>query len=436
MPRERRSSSTTRWGAVQQFSETEQTDTNPAVTIECVEPVEEHNPLTEASSAATATTATASTMQRQKSMRLRLAGFTLLATAVGISSIVRIDWESPWWEVVDMFGAVTGIATVALLSEQSMYGWPMGVGNTLILVFSSVHYKMYALAGQMAVFHVLTAYGWYSWLRSADEEDCGGLVRTTPRQWLVYITTTIVGSALGGLVLKTWTDDPAPFLDASLTVVSLIAQWMLVLKQPENWPIWVVSDLVYALWFVLQSYWAMACMYAVFTLAAVNGLRLWERDLSHEAAGLVLVSVPCALEPILQAVAESKKTVQRVHLVLFAAAGSEEETQQIESAVLDANPANMDGDANSISVGVQELGELQTTSQSDQTSGLVRELQKQRIYAPQHIWMLAETHQVSADAIAAVSQSMNCWQRTLSATLRLCYTSPNIQQPTITRSNI
>ena len=170
--------------------------------------------------------------------------------------------------------------------------------------------------------------------------------------------------------------------------------------------------------------------------AAVNGLRLWERDLSHEAAGLVLVSVPCALEPILQAVAESKKTVQRVHLVLFAVAGSEEETQQIESAVLDASPANMDGDANSISVGVQELGELQTTSQSDQTSGLVRELQKQRIYAPQHIWMLAETHQVSADAIAAVSQSMNCWQRTLSATLRLCYTSPNIQQPTITRSNI
>ena len=96
MPRDRRSSSTTRWGAVQQFSETEQIDTNPAVTIECVEPVEEHNPLTEGSSAATATS---STMQRQKSIRLRLAGFTVLATAVGISSIVRIDWESPWWEV-------------------------------------------------------------------------------------------------------------------------------------------------------------------------------------------------------------------------------------------------------------------------------------------------------------------------------------------------
>ena len=168
--------------------------------------------------------------------------------------------------------------------------------------------------------------------------------------------------------------------------------------------------------------------------AAVNGLRLWERDLSREAAGLVVVSVPCALEPILQAVAEIKKTAQRVHLVLFAAAGSEEETQQIESAVLNANPANMDGI--SISVGVQELGELQTTSQSDQTSGLVRELQKQNIYAPQHIWMLAETQHASADAIAAVSQSMNCWQRTLSATLRICYTSPNIQQPTITRSNI
>ena len=170
--------------------------------------------------------------------------------------------------------------------------------------------------------------------------------------------------------------------------------------------------------------------------AAVNGLRLWERDLSREAAGLVVVSVPCALEPILQAVAEIKKTAQRVHLVLFAAAGSEEETQQIESAVLNANPATIDGDANSITVGVQELGELQTTSQSDQTSGLVRELKKQNIYAPEHIWMLAEIQHASADAIAAVSQSMNCWQRTLSATLRIRCTSPNIQQPTITRSNI
>ena len=51
---------------------------------------------------------------------------------------------------------------------------------------------------------MLTAYGWYSWLRSADEEDYGGLVRTTPHQWLVYTTTTIVGSAVGGIALKTY----------------------------------------------------------------------------------------------------------------------------------------------------------------------------------------------------------------------------------------
>lgn len=44
--------------------------------------------------------------------------------------------------VSQIVGSITGIVTVALLSEQHLAGWPCGVFNTAVLACSSIHYKM------------------------------------------------------------------------------------------------------------------------------------------------------------------------------------------------------------------------------------------------------------------------------------------------------
>jgi nicotinamide mononucleotide transporter len=75
--------------------------------------------------------------------------------------------------------------------------------------------------------------------------------------------------------MKTYTDASLPFLDASLAIASLIAQWLLSKKILENWIIWILVDI-----FSIGMYWykelyITSGLYMIFLILATSGLISW-----------------------------------------------------------------------------------------------------------------------------------------------------------------
>ena len=82
-----------------------------------------------------------------------------------------------------------------------------------------------------------------------------------------------------GLFLATATDTDVPWWDAFPTAASVIGQWLLGRKYVENWPTWVIVNLVSTGLFAYKGLWLTALLYAIFAALSWLGWRTWRRML-------------------------------------------------------------------------------------------------------------------------------------------------------------
>ena len=83
-------------------------------------------------------------------------------------------------------------------------------------------------------------------------------------------------NALGAnLTLPEPKPDAFPFWDATMTVLSVVAQILMTRKYVENWILWVVVNLISVGVYAAQGVYAMSLEYLILLFIAANGTRLW-----------------------------------------------------------------------------------------------------------------------------------------------------------------
>ena len=80
--------------------------------------------------------------------------------------------------------------------------------------------------------------------------------------------------------LDVHTGDQQPYVDAGVSVVSMVAQWMMARKYLETWWIWIAVNIVSVPLFLVRAEYPTALQYTVFLGLAVSGLLQWRRSLA------------------------------------------------------------------------------------------------------------------------------------------------------------
>ena len=139
--------------------------------------------------------------------------------------------------------------------------------------------KLYADMGLQVIYLLLSLYGWYEWLYGGENRSALHVSRITARLAMRLAGIGVLGSVVLGTLLYRTTDASLPYLDSTLSVFSLIAQWLMTRKVLENWAIWIAVDVVYVWMFLsLKHLNFTAFQYAVFLALAVLGFRDWKRS--------------------------------------------------------------------------------------------------------------------------------------------------------------
>jgi nicotinamide mononucleotide transporter len=178
----------------------------------------------------------------------------------------------------ELFGFITGVLNVWLVTRENIWSWPLGVLNAGFYVVVFARTGLYSDTGLQVVYLVLSFYGWWHWARGDGARTPVIVTRTAAPllvllagvgvvTWLVLstITSRIPGSAL-------------PRLDAALVSISLIAQWMMTRKLLENWLLWIAVDVVYVPLLLSRGLRLTAVLYAVFLVLAIIGFVQWKRS--------------------------------------------------------------------------------------------------------------------------------------------------------------
>jgi nicotinamide mononucleotide transporter len=133
-------------------------------------------------------------------------------------------------------------------------------------------------------FAALGFYGWYMWLFGGEARTQEYVSRTPWLQWFA-LCAACAAATWGGSVYLATVKDAAPFLDALITSMSLVAQYMLTRKYLENWFVWIAVDVISIGLYAFKHLELTAVLYAIYLAMCVAGALQWRRSLTeHEAA--------------------------------------------------------------------------------------------------------------------------------------------------------
>lgn len=175
---------------------------------------------------------------------------------------------------------ITGLISVWLTVRENVWCWPIGIINSgaLLIVFYEAQY--YADTGLQVIFIVLSVYGWYEWLHGGKDSSELEISNSYLKLNLLLAIIAFAGMLTIGYTLSRWTNASLPYVDSLMSVMSLIAQWMMAKKLLESWLVWIAVDLLSIGMYFAKGLYPTLLLYTVYLVLAILGYIEWRKSLA------------------------------------------------------------------------------------------------------------------------------------------------------------
>jgi nicotinamide mononucleotide transporter len=224
--------------------------------------------------------------------------------------MLMILWLSE--NIVEVFGAVTGIAYVILEIRRNIFLWPLGILTSAVYIYVFGRNGFYAGMVLQGYYVAISIYGWNAWSRltirrmaerqsrEAGEQgarstehgagrrehgeripaDKNGsdIKRIDIKTAILSMMTALALWALLWFSLDRWTDSPVPLWDGLITSLSVVATWMLTKKIIEQWYVWILANSIAFIVYLAMGMYPTAVLFGVYTVMAAIGLRAWGKE--------------------------------------------------------------------------------------------------------------------------------------------------------------
>ena len=187
----------------------------------------------------------------------------------------------------EIFTLVTGVIYIILEIRQKNFMWVVGILTSLAAMYVFFCKGLYASFGLNTYYLVTSFIGLWHWRRDkvklqAESDDSVHLNRLALSTVLCGVLVTLIGVCaltlgMEKLVMLGLQENPMSFLDATATMLSVVATWWLVKSYIQHWWLWIVADTLSLILCLLLGMWWMAALYAAYTASAVIGYVHWKR---------------------------------------------------------------------------------------------------------------------------------------------------------------
>ena len=176
------------------------------------------------------------------------------------------------WEV---FAALLGMAYVILAARESQWCWPMAFISTLIytVLFWEGQLPMQALLN--FYYMGMAIYGFVLWRQHQQNNDELVIHSWSLNANLQFIVAGVVISFLVAYYLDINQASQRPYLDAGITVFSVMNTWLMARKVLQNWFYWIIIDAASVVLYYQTGYYATVVLFSIYTVLATVGFANW-----------------------------------------------------------------------------------------------------------------------------------------------------------------
>lgn len=199
-------------------------------------------------------------------------------------------WGYPM-SYLEFFGTVAGGIAVWLAARANIWSWPIGLINVTLFFFLFFQVQLYPDMFLQVFFFITNLAGWWRWAYPKSfEEDKKHELRISfmpVPQLIIFSSLGLLGTILmGGLAsnLHEWVPvvfnipSAFPYLDSFVTVMSIVATYLMIQKKVECWAVWIVVDVVATGLYFAKGIKFVGIEYLAFCFIAAFGLWKWTKE--------------------------------------------------------------------------------------------------------------------------------------------------------------
>ncbi len=186
------------------------------------------------------------------------------------------------WTALEWGSAVLAGAYTFLAAFEKRIGWIFAVVSSALMVVLYVHRNYAGQAVLNGYYIAMGIYGWISWGR----DDASIPITRKPLVFhAIAIGICLLLAGFLGWLFQRYAWSESPWMDAWVTVFSVLATWMMAKKLLENWLYWCLVDGVAITLYLtakppLNAY---ALLFATYVALSAVGWWRWSRALRSSA---------------------------------------------------------------------------------------------------------------------------------------------------------
>jgi nicotinamide mononucleotide transporter len=179
---------------------------------------------------------------------------------------------------IDVIGALLSIISAYFYIKEKPIAWLISLIAIPFDVIMDFRIGVYGDLLLQFLYFILLIYGWYSWRHGAKVEEGLPILRITAKQFYLIGLLTLFPVIAVWLSIDHYTDSEVALLDASVTVLSMLAIWLLGKKIIESWLLWVFVDCLYVALYVYKQMPFHAFMSLFDSVTCVIGYFYWMKE--------------------------------------------------------------------------------------------------------------------------------------------------------------
>lgn len=181
---------------------------------------------------------------------------------------------------IEAIAFTSGIVNIYLLTRCSLWNWFFGILTVSLYAIIFFNIKLYADMSLQGVFLFFQFYGLYQWCYGNKENKPIAMQQLDLSTGLSLAVAAIILFGIISFTLIHNTDSTTVYADATITALSLIAQWMMSKKYLQHWILWIIIDVISINLYIIKSLYLTSLLYLVFMLLCIKGYYQWRQVLN------------------------------------------------------------------------------------------------------------------------------------------------------------
>lgn len=176
--------------------------------------------------------------------------------------------------MLELAANIVTTLSIWLAVRNSIHTWTTGIVGCVLFLVLFFQNQLYADATLQVFFIATSIIGIWQWRRQTTERQ---ITRASPHSLGIIGMVAVVITLGYGALLKHYTNDFMPFTDASVMILSVIAQCLLMQRKIESWPFWIATNTASVVLYLYRGMELTAILYTAYWFNAWYGLYRWKK---------------------------------------------------------------------------------------------------------------------------------------------------------------